>query len=226
MKNLSFAFEEVIPQLVSQMSPVQSDSGFALPEATLSLLGSLVSGLEIRRVFEFGSGRSTKVFLAAGCQVTCLESSAHWLKQTLQEIPGDSQQRVVATAQPLETVWHGVAPLRSWKLTDQTRAALSTAELILIDSPPFPPFREHALIHSLLYATQAILVIDDANIPTIGRFCRRISRLNPHLSTFWTEKDHGLFFFGKADVRPLRFQRGLIETGKMWRRFIAGWRAA
>ena len=218
-------FRETLPALLSRMPDVASESGFALPDGTLSLLGDLVRDASIRHVFEFGSGRSTKTFLDAGCHVTSLEDSHQWLEQTMANIPAASSERLHAVAQPLDIVWHGGAPLRSWRLGEKMCEALHDAELILIDSPSFPPFREHALILSLQHATKAVIVIDDANIATIQRFCRRIAALNPNLNTFSTTKDHGLFFFGKAGSHTPRFRRGLIETCKMWRRFFSAGRS-
>lgn len=213
-------FEKLLPDIVSEMHAEHCESGYALPDATLNALSQLVKTTKIRRVFEFGSGRSTKAFLEHGCWVTTLEDSRHWLNQTLEGISVSDQARLDAAAQPMTVVWHGGGPFRSWKLSAKTGRALRAAELVLIDSPSFPPFREHALILSLIHATNAVVVIDDANIPTIKRFCERISALNPSMSTFYTPKDHGLFFFARSNPQPLRFRRGLIETCKTWRRFF------
>lgn len=48
----------------------------ALPQISLEFLSKVLAELGVRRVFEFGSGRSTQVFLNAGTEVTSLEDSS------------------------------------------------------------------------------------------------------------------------------------------------------
>jgi predicted O-methyltransferase YrrM len=213
-------FRDLLPGLLEAMPAAGEDSGYALPEATLTCLANLVRSAGIQRVFEFGSGRSTKIFLQAGCRVTSLEDSERWLHQTRQTITPEDLGRHHAVVQPLRTVWHRAAPMKSWTLSAELRRALEEAELVLIDSPASPPFREHPLILALTLARQATVVIDDANIPTVQRFCQRLARNDAALASHFTPKDHGLYFFGLRESRQrIDFSRGVIETGKAWRRF-------
>jgi hypothetical protein len=110
--------------------------------------------------------------------------------------------------------------MKGWTLSAELWTALEEAELVLIDSPESPPFREHPLILGLTHAHKATVVIDDANIPTVQRFCQRLARNDGALTSIFTPKDHGLFFFGRRESgEGINFGRGFIETCKAWRRF-------
>jgi hypothetical protein len=152
-----------------------------------------------------------------------VEDSQHWLDQTLTTIPSEHTAQLRTAVQPLQTVWHRGVPMQGWK-SNALLAELREAELVLIDSPALPPFREHPLILSLNHATKAIIVIDDANIPTVKRFCERLADDRSRLLSFSTLKDHGLFFFARKDASgAVDDRRGLLETVKAWRRFwLAG----
>lgn len=196
-----------------------TDAGFALPPRSLALLAKVVSALGVRRVFEFGSGQSTRCFLEAGCTVTAIEDSAEWLAQTLAALPAPQREKLHGFQLPLQTVWLGGAPMRSWRLPDAARDALRDADLVLVDSPALPPFREHALVIALGTARGALTIVDDASIPTVARFCRRLAERNdaPHR---FVPVDHGLFFCGPAARSPLDVTRSCVETLKAWRRFL------
>lgn len=217
---LELFFAERLPEICSVRREPSGDSGFALPDMSLECLRQMVKELAIENVFEFGSGRSTKVFLDSGCNVTSLEDNAKWLERTANSLSPDERFRLKAHCQPLQTLFDASAPLRSWALSGELRASLREAQLVLIDSPTFPPFREHALILSLRHARLAVIAVDDASIPTVRRFCFRIAARNG-LAHFYTEMDHGLFFFlppegdGKIDS-----SRSGLETLKAWRRFF------
>jgi hypothetical protein len=111
------------------------------------------------------------------------------------------------------------APVQSWVLPQAALAALREADFVLVDSPAWPPFREHALALALAHARRALIVVDDANIPTVQRFCRRLAMRNgvPH---FQTTMDHGLFFFGPVGDGAIDLDRPLLETLKAWRRYF------
>jgi predicted O-methyltransferase YrrM len=194
----------------------EAEVGYALPEASLELLTKLVKAAGIKRVFEFGSGRSTRAFLAAGCDVTALENSREWMEQTLAAVPPEQRARLHGVCQPLRVVYSKGVPFRSWVLDDETRGRLAAAELILIDSPAYPPFREHALELAVKHAPEALIVMDDAGIPTVRRFCNRYGGAAGAVCRY-ADFDHGLYFLlpGRGSAR----RRGIIETAKAWRRF-------
>lgn len=206
---------EKLPMLIR--SAPASDAGFALPDASLALLAEAVAQLGVRRVFEFGSGQSTRCFLDAGCTVSLVEDSAEWLEQTLSTIAPSTRDRLATFRLPLRTAWLAGAPIRSWALPPEALVALRDAELVLIDSPPLPPSREHALALTLATARNTLTIVDDAGIPTVARFCRRLAERNGAVHAF-ARIDHGLFFCAPISRARLDASRSLVETLKTWRR--------
>ncbi len=200
-------------------SSQREDAGYALPGPSLALLGDTVRHLKIRRVFEFGTGKSTRCFLDADCEVWAVEDCAAWLEQTLADIPAGRRDQLTTFHLPLETIWLAGAPLKSWKLPTPAREALARADLVLVDSPALPPFREHVLTLALSEAREALIAVDDAGIPTVRRFCHRLAGLNAAPARF-LDIDHGLFFFGPGARHPLDVRRPCLETLKAWRRFF------
>ena len=217
-------FQEVLPDICEKrIRPQPAEDGFALPPDSLAILKALIVALKVSNVFEFGSGQSTRSFLEAGCNVRSVEDSQLWLNETVESIPVDWKSRLHAAHIPLVTAYDQCVPFRAWSLDHATLSALREAELILIDSPAYPPFREHALITSLREADDAVIVMDDANIPTVNRFCARLARNNRDLLTFYSRLDHGLYFIGKRRGQSLTLTgRGFGETVRAWRRFFVG----
>ena len=216
--------EETLPQM-ARSGRRPSDAGYALPDASLDLLASCVTSVGIARVFEFGSGRSTKRFLELGCRVALVEDGKEWLEQTRQSLTDEEQARLAAFALPLETVWLSGMPLRSWRLPNEAMAELRAAEFILIDSPAYPPFREHALAVALAETCGALIAIDDAAIPTVGRFCERFAKRNAAAHVY-AGIDHGLSFFVSRGEKCSGKGRPLVETLKGWRRYRMAPRSA
>jgi hypothetical protein len=198
---------------------VHGEAGYALPGASLALLVQCVRRLGVRRVFEFGSGASTHEFLSAGCEVAVVEDGEAWLARTSATIDGAQRERFTPFQLPLRRVWVEGAPLRGWVLPEAALAALRGAELVLVDSPAWPPFREHALTLALAHSREALIVVDDANIPTVHRFCHRLAGQN-RVSHFQTTMDHGLFFTQGAGGGAIDTRRPLWETLKAWRRYF------
>lgn len=196
-----------------------TDAGYALPSASLAVMSECVTRLGVRRVFEFGTGRSTAMFLAAGCVVTAVEDSGAWLAETMDTLGPAERLRFTPFQLPLTRVWHRGAPMMSWPLPSPALAALAEAEFVLVDSPALPPFREHALALALGHARGALIAVDDANIPTVARFCRRLAERN-EAPYFQTPLDHGLFFIGPVARATLDDRRPMLETAKAWRRYF------
>ena len=211
---------EQISYLLDTGAPASGgDAGYALPNGTLELLSRVIEVGGVRRVFEFGSGRSTKAFLAAGCEVTTVEDSEEWLAQTVAGLTPEERVRLHAVRQRLGVVFYQGAPFRSWRLNEDTLRRLAEAELVLIDSPAFPPFREHALSVSLEHCRRGLIVVDDTGIPTVRRFCMRLAD-GPGTQHRENGIDHGLFFMTREAKAGVARRRGLLETAKAWRRFF------
>jgi hypothetical protein len=195
------------------------DAGYALPLSTLACLSAIVRELDVRTVFEFGSGRSTAEFLVSGCDLTSVENDPEWMDKTLATIPAEQRARLHSITQPLRIRWHRGVPFPGWNLSPQILARLGEAELVLVDSPVSPPFREHALLTCLRHVKCGLVVVDDANIPTVRRFCDRLARQN-NLLGFYSPLDHGLYFFALESRRKSNTARSVLESLKAWRRFF------
>ncbi|MEI8342843.1 MAG: hypothetical protein WCH43_15065 [Verrucomicrobiota bacterium] len=209
---------ERLPALCVQSG--DPDAGYALPPSSLEALGRIVRERGITKVFEFGSGRSTRMFLENGCEVAILENDPAWLEETLGSLEAGQRSRLDAVCRPQGVVFHRGTPFRSWAPDAWLIAKLSEAGLVLVDSPACPPFREHALLLSLRYMRPGgLIVVDDARIPTVRRFCTRLAEKNG-LGSYYSGIDHGLCFFAVNARQSLKTARGLAETAKAWRRFF------
>ncbi len=216
-ESLGSFLKDEIARLCS--APSNHDGAYPMPEASVECLHAVIARLGVRRVFEFGSGRSTEAFLQAGMEVTSLEDSETWLAETAQRIRPGERVRWHPACAPLERIWHRGSPFLSWRLTSDLEVRLAAADLVLIDWPALPPFREHALLLALRHARRALVVVDDANIPTVARYCDRIARQN-RLSRFQTPMDHGLYFLAPNEG-ALDESRGTWGTLRAWRFFLA-----
>lgn len=195
----------------------------ALPTASLEFLIELARRLEIKSVFEFGSGRSTVEFLKAGCAVASLEDSPYWMEQTLGSLSGAEKARHAAWVRPLTFRLHGLVPARDWVIDAELAAGIRSADLVLIDSPYYPPFRESTLWSALNLVDRGLVVLDDTRIPTMRRFCDKLARDNPGLLHAKAGVGHGFDLFARRDDAPLKFSHGPMEVLKGWRRYwLAG----
>ena len=215
--------QRALELLAGAVSWSGGEAGYALPRGSLDFLAACVEEFRLARVFEFGSGASTRRFLEAGCEVTALENDAHWLEQTLAQVPGPLRARLHVERWPLERVWCGGFPCLGWRLTEAMRAQLFGADLVLVDSPAYPPFREVALMQALRLSRARMVVLDDVRIPTLRRFCERIAAQSTGLELKCIERDHTLGVFICHDAGAVRNKPDAVEWLKGWRRFMQGW---
>ncbi len=205
---------------------VSAPAGFALPDQTLRLLRRIVEERAITRVFEFGTGRSSTLFLDCGCELTSLEDNPRWFNSLTSNGARETRDLHHAMLRRLSFRVDGLAVFRGWRLDTATRERLRAAQLVLIDSPVFAPFRECALLDALRIAPHALVVMDDARDDAVHGFCLRIATANrlPHV---YSDLDHGLFFTTRAGQPARRIDggRGSIETLRTWRRLgrFGGW---
>jgi hypothetical protein len=211
-----------LKELANQVTWDNGEAGYALPQGSLALLMLCVRKFECRRVFEFGSGASTRVFLEAGCEVTSLENDQHWLGHTLKQVPETMRARHHAELRPLERTWCGGFPCFGWNLSETMRAQLGSADLVLVDSPAYPPFREAALMQALLESKARLVVLDDVRIPTLRRFCDRIAMQSHGINVTYIERDHTLAIFTRSGSSVLSNRPGFVEQIKGWRRYLMG----
>jgi len=196
----------------------------ALPAEALEFLTELAGRLNAVNVFEFGSGQSTAAFLPAGLLVTSLEDSAHWMGETVARLEDEQKARHTALVRPLSVQMHGAYPVRDWTIDAEIRAKLARADLILVDSPYYVPFRESTLWSGLVENNHAVVVLDDARIRTVARFCDHLAAANPALLHRRVGVGHTFDVFGRPEgVIATRRGHGFIDVLKGWRRFfVAG----
>jgi hypothetical protein len=193
----------------------------ALPDASLDFLVALAQQLDVLSVFEFGSGRSTAALLRAGFSVTSLEDSSHWMEQTQKQLSDADRCRHIPLVRPLRFRMHGLFPVMDWSIDRDLAKRLNQADLILVDSPFLPPFRESTLWSALLNNNHAVIVLDDTRIPTLARFCDRITTMNPQLLHCRVAVGHTFDLFARIhDATPLRRSQTTLDVLKGWRRFM------
>lgn len=201
-----------------------ADVGYALPTGSLNFLDACIRGFGFKRIFEFGSGASTKHFLEADCEVTTIENDPHWLEQTIGQVPEALRSRLHVECQPLERIWTGGIPCRGWHLSKVMQARLAEADLVLVDSPAYPPFREAAVMQALRLSKARLLVLDDVRIPTLRRFCDRIASQSTGLEFVSIDRDHTLGAFIRHQAGTVANRPSVIEWLKGWRRYVAAGR--
>jgi hypothetical protein len=173
--------------------------------------------------FEFGSGCSTHALRRAFGTLTSVESSAEWLQRT-EEANASIAKRPsdFATVVPLRRWWNRLRLIESFDLEacPNILHRLQQARFILVDSPPNPAKREHALFLTLGYAPAgAIVVLDDLEVRAVSRFTCRLAKQNSKLFRFWILNiDHKLGIFLKLRSGRIRSWPSLIEFVGTWLR--------
>jgi len=195
----------------------------ALPDASLEFLLEVSERIQAKRVFEFGSGRSTKCLLSEGVEVCSLEDSDYWLKKSLDEIAGNLLAQHRGEVQPLQTKMLGCFPVLDWRVEGSLRASLAAADLVLVDSPYYTPFRESTLWTALQTCADALVIIDDTRIPTLRAFCDRIAARNPWIAHKRVKVGHGFdLFWCHGESSKLCLGHSMADCLKGWRRYFLG----
>jgi hypothetical protein len=113
-------------------------------------------------------------------------------------------------------------PIESFNVAAQREslARLQQAKLILVDSPPNPAKREHALFLAMDQAPAgAVIVLDDLEVPAASRFAQRLAGQNADRFRFWfLEIDHQLGVFLKLRAGKMRSRPSLREFVGSWLR--------
>jgi hypothetical protein len=121
---------------------------------------------------------------------------------------------------PLTRCWNRLRPIESFNVAAQRESLhhLQRARLILVDSPPNPAKREHALFLAMHQApVGAVIVLDDLEVPATSRFAHRLAQQNADCFRFWfLEIDHKLGVF-------LKLRGGRIKSRPSLREFIGTW---
>lgn len=196
------------------------DAWAALPDPALDFLLALGRELGITTVFEFGSGHSTVALLRAPFVVTSLENSRRWMSETLSRLSAEERARHTALVRPLRLHWHYLMPVLDWTIDTELGRRMGSADLILIDAPFYPAFRERTLCSALIHSPHAVIVLDDTRVPTLSRFCNRIGTDNPPLLHARVRVGHGFDVFARSSDTPLRLRPAPLEILKGWRRYF------
>jgi hypothetical protein len=173
--------------------------------------------------FEFGSGRSTAALRSVCRGVTSVEDSADWLKKT-EELSGQVPKREtdLTAVVPLSRCRIRLVPYQSFSLKKRPDLVerLAAADLILVDSPPNPATREHALLTALRHAkVGALIVLDDMDVGATLRFAQRLARDNRGvIDLFILPVDHILGVFQKTASANIAWRPGPREIIGAWRR--------
>ncbi len=175
------------------------------------------------RGFEFGSGRSTHSLRRTLAATISIEHSAHWLEQTEKLSEAVAKRASDETAVlPLKRCWSRLRPIESFDLKNRCDILrqLCRSCLVLVDSPPNPAKREHALYLALRHTPAgAVIVVDDLEIRATARFAQRLARQNRTLFRFWIlEIDHRLGVFLKRRLGRVHSRPSLTEFVGTWLR--------
>ena len=171
--------------------------------------------------FEFGSGRSTHSLRRSATATASIEDSADWLTRTEQlEDAIPKREGDFSAVIPLTRCWNRLRPIQSFDVAAQRESLLrlQQAHLILVDSPPNPAKREHALFLALDQAPAgAVVVLDDLEVSATSRFAHRLARQNADQFRFWLlEIDHQLGVFFKM-------RAGKLRSRPSFREFVGSW---
>ncbi|HEY2138460.1 MAG TPA: hypothetical protein VGH00_00165, partial [Chthoniobacterales bacterium] len=171
--------------------------------------------------FEIGSGRSTHSLRRNSAGTASIEDSADWLGRT-EQLEGATPKRHsdFSDVVPLTRCWNRLRPIQSFNVAAQRESLvrLQQAKLILVDSPPNPAKREHALFLAMDQApVGAVIVLDDLEVPAASRFAERLARQNADRFRFWlVEMDHQLGVF-------LKLRSGRMRSRPSLREFVGSW---
>ena len=173
------------------------------------------------RAFEFGSGRSTHALRGAASSVVTVENSGEWLARTEADEPSKRERDRIFVI-PLRRLWNRGRLIESFALSQEPSAQdlLRQSDVVLVDSPPNPAKREHALFTALASAAiGAVIVIDDLEVRAVHRFVHRLAAQNRDTFRFWyLPMDHQLGVFLKIARRKIRSRPTLREFVGTWLR--------
>lgn len=194
-----------------------------LPPASCEFLAEVARLLPpSSTAFEFGSGRSTHVLRRVCAGLTSIEDSVDWLEQT-EKLEGAVPKRSAdfTSVIPLRKKWNRLRLIESFDVSvhPEILRQLRRARLVLVDSPPNPAKREHALYLALRHTpASAVIIVDDLEVRATDRFTTRLAKQNANAFHFWrVDIDHQVGIFLK-----LRAGAG-IHSRPTPREFIGTW---
>ena len=171
--------------------------------------------------FEFGSGRSTHSLRRGLAGAASVEDSADYLARTETLENGIAKRDTdFSGVVPLTRCWNRLRPIQSFNVLAQRESLLrlQQARLVLVDSPPNPAKREHALFLAMDQApVGAVIIIDDLEVAAASRFAHRLAGQNAERFRFWLlQIDHQLGVF-------LKLRSGRMRSRPSFRELVGAW---
>ena len=215
--------DEVIRKYEAHV-PEGAVPAWILPPLSCKFLQEVAAHLPVGSMaFEFGSGRSTHALRRVSAGTASVEHSAEWLNKTEESDESlPKREKDYSAVVPLRRLWSRFRLIESFPIEEHPQVVerLKEARLILVDSPPNPAKREHALFLAMRYAPiGAVIVLDDLEIRATARFAHRLARQNRKQFRFWPMNiDHQLGVFLKLGTGRIRSRPSLIEFVGTWLR--------
>jgi predicted O-methyltransferase YrrM len=174
-----------------------SDNQWPLSRPTARLVARLVRDLGLRRVLEFGAGRSSVVLATAisrhggGC-LTSVEHQPEFARESWRQVEAMSSidSQLVVSRLTLGLSRYGLM----YTFSEATKALARRApyDMLLIDSPPGAYGRDSTLFQAYRYLQPgAVIVLDDANRSGEQTAARRWLRACPGLQQCVEDPDRG-----------------------------------
>jgi hypothetical protein len=214
--------QRLVAQSNDAARPVAETPAWILPPRSCEFLEKVAALLPAgSTAFEFGSGRSTHSLRRASGGAASIEDSADFLART-EALENAIAKRAsdFSGVVPLTRCWNRLRPIASFNVLAQRESLqrLQQAKLILVDSPPNPAKREHALFLAMDQApVGAVIILDDLEVSATSRFANRLARQNADRFRFWTvEMDHKLGVF-------LKQRAGRMRSRPSFREFVGAW---
>jgi len=216
--------DRLIAHYHAASSPADEVPAWILPPQSCRFLEEVAALLPAgSTAFEFGSGRSTHSLRRTSAGTASIEDSAEWLNRTEQLENGVAKRESdFSNVVPLIRCWNRLRPIESFNVAAQRESLtrLQKAKLILVDSPPNPAKREHALFLAMDQAPPgAVIVLDDLDVGAASRFAHRLAAQNADRFRFWfVEIDHKLGVFLKHRAGKMRSRPSFREVVGAWLR--------
>jgi hypothetical protein len=215
--------ERVIAKYQREPRPAEVPA-WVLPPMSCAFLSEAAALVpDSPRAFEFGSGQSTRILRENSPATTSIENSREWLEKTETNVAGPGRAGDFTRVISLGRCWNRLRPIESFDLAAHPLVLeqLQRSRLILVDSPPNPAKREHALYLALENAPPgAIVILDDLEVRAVTRFASRLARQNAGLFRFWILPiDHQLGVF-------LKLAHGRVRSWPSLREFVGTWMRA
>jgi hypothetical protein len=214
--------QRLVDEINRAAQPAEEVPAWILPPRSCEFLEKVAALLPAgSTAFEFGSGRSTHSLRRASAGTASVEDSADYLARTeaLENGIGKRDSDFSGVV-PLTRCWNRLRPIQSFNVLTQRESLqrLQQARLILVDSPPNPAKREHALFLAMDQAPPgSVIVLDDLEVGATSRFAHRLARQNAERFRFWLAKiDHQLGVF-------LKLRAGKMRSCPSFREFVGAW---